>query len=735
MTDTATAAPPKPHAVAKTNPAAETFTEAQLTEGAGVLLYWPEKNAFLACYPDEHRALMAEADEHNAKIEALQEANRAVTAASMKLREAQKANVKPDIVAAEAELKKAISNMVAASDAVKKKLEPLQSLDAKEGVKMVEMVSLKTKKYGQKPTPIYVKSTSLKKVLADRRIYIVEGEKDKRKEDKIFKDGKLNLKEIKHRITEKVQDKTKFSHEWKFKPEDADAYTGVLTQWARTMNGDITTFIERNKGELEKYLEIDPDNPERRVDLSAEAQLMRYSAGAGLEINFNPFTGNLHDGRDKNWAKRVKRGLKSGEFGIKGNGHASFAVAEGKVRTEVYFPHFAGYHVQPRIGDQVFEMGYMRLYGDLILSGGVGASVAIETDIGISYTGGKQGIRGIPPANRNKPGVKVRAGADGSLDAFIGARVSVDITGEVQWLNPEGDASDGEPVTVKPGEAIGEFKTMAKVGAGVTGSAGAGIKGAFKIGVKNGNFVISARVGACWGLGGEAALSGEVGYDTIQEFFKFVSYQLKRADFHRISDFMEAEVYKYYCQVYYLVIAKGADLRDYVGKIGVSLNKEFDLFKDRIDKAVKDGSESAEQFLNNVRDEFLRKTGSWFSYSPPEVSGQINHQIYLMGKSPNPMLAMDASRLMAMSLGSPQTLNQLATIAERMTPTMGDKQSQSAGLAMIDDCLQGSRYANVLAMTQERLASAQPLVGKPFIWNTEPEFVAARMGIDDAMYS
>jgi len=192
--------------------------------------------------------------------------------------------------------------------------------------------------------------------------------------------------------------------------------------------------------------------------------------------------------------------------------------------------------------------------------------------------------------------------------------------------------------------------------------------------------MISARVGACWGLGGEAALSGEVGYDTIQEFFKFVSYQLKRADFHRIADFMEDEVYKYYCQVYYLVIAKGADLRDYVGKIGVSLNREFELFKDRIDKAVKDGSDSAEQFLNNVREEFLRKTGSWFSYSPPEVSGQINHQIYLMGRSPNPMLAMDASRLMAMSLGSPQTLNQLATIAERMTPTMGDKQSQSAGL-------------------------------------------------------
>ncbi|WP_312510672.1 hypothetical protein [Massilia sp.] len=735
MTETATATPPKPHAVATTTPAADTFVEAKLTEGGGILIYWPEKNAFLACYEDEHRALMAEADEHNAKIAALQEANRAVTAASLKLREAQKSNVKPDIDAAEAALKKAISEMAAASDAVKKKLEPLQSLDAKEGVKMVEMVALKTRKYGQKPTPIYVKSTSLKRVLADNRIYLVEGEKAKRKEDKILKDGKLNVKEIKHRITEKVQDKTKFSKEWKLKPEDADAYTGVLFAWARTMNGDIATFIERNKGELEKYLELDPDNPERRADLSADAQLMRYSAGAGLEINFNPFTGNLHDGRDRTWTKRALRGLKSGEFGIKGNAHASFAVAEGKVRTEVYYPHFAGWHVQPTIAGQTFEMGYMRLYGDLVLSGGVGASLAVETDIGISYTGGKQGIRGVPPANRNKRGVRARAGADAGLDAFIGGRVSIDIHGEVQWLNPEGDASDGKPATVKPGDAIGEYKTVAKVGAGVTGSAGAGIKGAFKIGINKGKFVISARVGACLGLGGEAALTGEVGYDTIQEFFKFVSYQLKRADYHRIGDFMEEQVYEYYCKVSYLVVAKGAKLVDYADKIGQAIEDEYDDFKNRLDNAIENGAAGAEQFMNNIRSELLKKTGSWFSYSPPEVTGQINRQIALIGISAHPTLGQEASRLMALSLGSPQTMNQLATIAERMTPTLGDKQNQAMGFAMIDNCLQGTRYASARIQAEERLAGAQTLVSKPYIWNTEPEFVTARMGIDDAMYS
>lgn len=85
--------------------------------------------------------------------------------------------------------------------------------------------------------------------------------------------------------------------------------------------------------------------------------------------------------------------------------------------------------------------------------------------------------------------------------------------------------------------------------------------------------------------------------------------------------------------------------------------------------------------------------------------------------------------------GSAQTINQLATIAERMTPEMGDKQDQLAGLSMINRCLTGSAYAGALSASEVRLAYAQPLNSKPFIWNSEPEFVATRMSIEDAMYS
>jgi hypothetical protein len=728
-------APPRPQAVSLSTPPGETFKEAMLMPGGGVLVYLPETNAMLALFADEYRALLAEGDEHSKKIADLQKANQRVTDASIALRAAQKAQVKADIDKAEAALQQAISDMVKASDEVKKKLEPLSKLDAKDGVKMIEMVGRKSKKYDVKAPPIYVKSTSIAKALADKRIYLMVGDRSKPDDEKVFKNGKLNSKGLQQYIAANVQDKTKFTKEWKLSPEDADEYSGVLSNWARVMNSDIATLIEKRKDDIEKYFDIDSNDPKRRVDLSADAQLMRYTAGAGLEMNFNPFAGNLNHKRDDTWIKRVKRGVQSGEFGIKANAKASFAIAEGRVRTEVYLPHFAGFHVTPTIGGQTFEFGYIRLYADMVLTGGAGASLAIEAEIAVNYTGGREGLRGVPGARPGKGGVKAASKVAGELDAFAGARAAIDLTGAIQWLNPEGEDSDGKPLEVKPGDAVGEFKTMAKVGFGGGVSAGAGVKGAFRIGIEKGNFVVRAKLGLCVGLGAEGAVSGEVGYETIGEFFKFVAYQLKRADYHKLGDFIDKDTYDIYCKVYAMVIAKGEDLKNYVGKIGENIEKEYQLFKTKLDSAIKSGSQEAQDFMRRMREQLSKQTGSWFSYAPPEAVGQLQRYIALAGMSDNLLLREQAPQLMAMSLGAPQTTNQLATIAERMTEVMGDKQNQLAGLSMIDNCLAGSRFAGELQATQQRLASAQALSSKPFIWNSEPEFVAARMGIEDAMYS
>ena len=191
-------APPKPHGVGVTNVPAGTFIDVKVHPGEGELVYWPEQNAFLALYPFEFRELHVEADEHSKKIAALQAANQKVSEAAVTLREAQKANNAADMKSAEMALNQALNEMQQASEEVKKKLEPLDKLDAKGGNKMIELVSLRTPKYKSKDkgVPIYVTSDKIKKVLAEKRVYLVSGEKAKRDKEKLFKDGKLEATKV-----------------------------------------------------------------------------------------------------------------------------------------------------------------------------------------------------------------------------------------------------------------------------------------------------------------------------------------------------------------------------------------------------------------------------------------------------------------------------------------------------------------------------------------------------------
>lgn len=736
MADTKTANSQPPHAVATTTPPAGTFKELSVPAGDGALMYWPEQNGFIALFADEYREFYAEADEHSKKIAALQAANRKFTEAAVALREAQKGAVAANIKKAEAALEAAKNEMHLASAEVKKKLEPLSDMDAKKGVKMVELVSLRTPKYTEKAVPIYVTSNRLSKVLAENRIHLLSGEKEKRAQERVFKDGKLNTKEIKKRIVEKAQDKG-FEKKWKIKPDDADAYTGVLGEWAKTMNGDIATFLERGKEDVEKKFNIDPKASRRNIDLSADAQLMRYTAGAGLEANFKPFKGNLDDQRDGNWYKRAKRVINSGECAFKANAQAAFAVAEGRVQADLYFPHCAGFHASlvAANGAAVFDLGYWRFFGSLMLSGSAGASVAVEIDVAISYTGGKQGIRGIPASQKDKKAVKARAGGGAELDVFAGVRAGVDLTGALQWLNPEGAKSNGKPLQVKPGEAVAEFKDMAKVNTGVAGSAGAGINGAFNFKHEDGKFAIYVKLGACFGLGGDANCKFEADADTIGEFFKCIAYQLKRADFHKLSDAINAVAYQTYSMVNYLIVAKGRGIEEYADRQLRDINDDFFSAVNSINKSVDRASQEAHDFLHRIRKELEKQTGSWLSYAPPEVLGQLARQVATAGMAENSALKKSASNIIALLLGAPQTANHLSTIAERMTLVMGDKQSELAGFSLMDACVAGTIYEGCLDTAQRRLAGAQPISSAPFIWNSDPEFVVASLAIEHPMYA
>lgn len=268
--------------------------------------------------------------------------------------------------------------------------------------------------------------------------------------------------------------------------------------------------------------------------------------------------------------------------------------------------------------------------------------------------------------------------------------------------------------------------------AAVHGLAGVGIKGAFQIKHEEGSFVIYVKMGACLGIGGDASMKYEVKTETIGEFFKCVAYQLKRADYHKIADAIEADAYSAFCQIKYLIIANGRNLDDFAEMELSQLLREYQKVSSAIDQAIQRGTTAADDFIRRIQTELKKQTNGWLSYAPPEVLGKIQFQVAAVGPG---VLQEQAHEVMALALGAPQTINQLETIAEHMTPQMGDKQDKRIGFAMIETFLKGTENHRELADTEKRLAQAEPLMSKPFLWNSEPEFSAAKLGIEHPMFA
>lgn len=733
----------EPAAKARTDTRQDTYIDALRGTGEGILLYRPEDNSFIALYDFEWFDIRADALANIDPISALQEANAKATEKAVSLRELQrKPGVsKAELEQAQRELAEAFNEVAAKAEAAKQKIEPVKTL-GNDPNQLYELVPLtmkrivKTKGGPEKQrliTPIYVRAEKLKKALADKRVYLVEGEAERKKQpkEKIINGVTLNTDEIKRRIAGKVQDKAAFDKKWKLAPEDADAYSGILFDWAKTMGADSKAFLERTQEELAKKLLPasliqDKTHPYRHIDLAAEAQLMRWAGGAGLAVNFSPFQGSLFDKRDKDWKDRVKRAAKTARFGIKANAEASFAVGEAKVETVAYFPHYSGWEMSPEVLGEPFNFGYFRAQGDLLLYGLAGASVALEADLGIMLTGDKQGVKGTP---KGQKGAKAKAGAKGSIELFAGIKEGVQLSGAVQWLNPEGVLGTGKPKKLKANQAIAEFADIAKVSVGVEAIQGMAAKLGFECRFVGGAFRVAADANLCLGLGGGGKVAAEVGAATIGDFFMCVCHMLKQADYQKLRDVMEQQSFEVFNKILFLVEAGGQDLRVFATTAVEDLEREYE-------RVVDDAKRKGRQFIQEL-EQRLRSQWGWFAYLPPEGRGAL-------------MLAVNDARLSAAGdrdiqlaaafcinelLCTTQTSRHLDNTLERLSYQIGEKPGATHGRLLLSSLLDDTSFAGSLERAETRLASAEPMIGQPFLRNDEPSFFAATLPLHGAIYT
>ena len=708
----------------------ETYVEVDHSLTDGVLLYRPDDNSFIALYPDEWLDCRADGYQNKTAIEELQDANREVTEKSLALQHLlqQPNSAKADIAQAKKALDEALNTLSQKSEAAKKRIEPItdQKTDPK---KMVELLPLTLKRLeGKTSTPIYVSAHKLKNALEDKRVYMVEGAAERKKDpkEKLFNGTTLNVQEVHKRIAAKVQDKAKFNKKWKWAPKDADHFSGILTDWAKVMGASATSFLERGQKEIMEGIlgteRIDPNNPYRMIDMKPEAQFMRWTAGAGAEATFMPCQGNFFDKRDKNMGQRFKRAAKAEQFSIKANAEASFAVGAAKVETMLYLPHAAGWHLDSSLVD----LGYFRLRGDMTLYALAGASVALEVGASLMVTGDKQGLKGTP---KNQAGAKAKVGGKGEAKIFAGLKEGVSLAGALQWLNPEGFVNPGKPKKADINKAIAAYVDMASVSADASLIQGLAATLGFECSYRNGNFVIAAKAGACLGLGGSGSVGSKVGIEQIAQFFMCIAHQLKQADYKKIPQLISEADFYVFNKIMYLATVGSGMLEDFVGT-------EINIIEQKYQKTLSSIKQFGEQFIREL--EYKISSGwGWHAYLPPESRGALIRSIIEATdkyKSSSNNLMKSAAFSINELMSTTQSSRHLDKTLERITFSIGQQADRNLAIQSINSITIGTNFENCVDRCEMRLADANPLKGRPFFRNDDPDIRVAELSLHHPGY-
>lgn len=489
------------------------------------------------------------------------------------------------------------NELTKAVDALVKELEPLTTIDPQErgklhddsekdkAIRMVELIKVK-KDWGKKYT--YVKSDKIKnhwrKYKLNPKDYLIfkgmTPEKSNEPSTHNNNDHPTSIDESKFKSAmKKAVDEMKDTDVriklWDLKWANE---VGILGDWAKDIN-------ERLKVEREKS----PDGSSQ-IDFGAEAQLMRYSYGAGTSGEYNPFK---------------LSGAPSGELAVGFNFYGNFDLCAGKASASLYIPDKKGLEITyPNKYGGISSLGHFRFQLEAKAYGSAGASGAIHANVKVD-TSGIIGVKGDPQTEQlGLPGgkkvdlqkVQEQSAVNAELGVFLGAEAGGNIAGTFGWKNPE---------------LNNKFTDLAKLGVGASVMAGGGAKGAMNFTFINGKLRVLVKAALCWGVGAKGEFQCEIDANTIAtQFLPCFTYMLRNVDYIKVAEMMEAQDFAALCA--FVLLAPG------VAAAAGAVMFAFDEGQQIVDK-LQESYQQAEfcaqlmQHINNSPD--------YLKHSPPESKG------------------------------------------------------------------------------------------------------------------
>ncbi len=186
--------------------------------------------------------------------------------------------------------------------------------------------------------------------------------------------------------------------------------------------------------------------------------------------------------------------------------------------------------------DEDINLGYMRVMMQGFVSAWSGANISVAANVNIDcekgmlkMIGGKEeeSKETKQNSNNNEEDNSTQV-ADTSFSAYVGVKAEAGVKASLDWKKP--DSTNKE---------IQEFNPLGSIGYTVTGMAGAGIEGEFKIGFDrtSGRFQVKMKIKAAWGFGFGGGFSFSVGVNDLWQFVVLVHEKLLSKDFCFIDVF------------------------------------------------------------------------------------------------------------------------------------------------------------------------------------------------------
>ncbi|MEH6451162.1 MAG: hypothetical protein V7765_21030 [Oleispira sp.] len=217
---------------------------------------------------------------------------------------------------------------------------------------------------------------------------------------------------------------------------------------------------------------------------------------------------------------------------------------------------------------------------------------------------------------------KAQLEAEAVVEAYLGGKAAVGLKASLDWRKPKTKGDSSAP----------NFEPFGSAGYTVTGLAGIGGKGEFKIGFddKSQRFVIKLKAEAALGLGIGGQFEFVVGIGHCFEFIKFVYEELERNNFSyidifdKLADGSEYEVFDLFSAYAWDLLRKGK-FNTAAGVLGVGVVAEASV--QILDSAAEllngwnDSNIKTEQ-LNNLM-ESIQVKPALIHYLTPETKGRI----------------------------------------------------------------------------------------------------------------